>query len=265
MTYLFDRETALIAVDDDNYTINASDVYRNPTGMAFGGWVAAICARAVEDHPQCASPLVSQQTTFLMGVGPGEIAVSARLLRSGASTQFWRVELSQNDKLVITADMVSSNRRPTDIEYQFERPDAKAPEDSISLPSVNPMAPQWVAHYDQRIAKGKPFQINDTPEALVWIKEADGRPVDRLSLFSICDTPMPRTFFVTEQFRPGSTVAMATYIYASDDELAEAGSDFMLLRVNGATVRNSATDSRVELWSGNGVLLATSSQIGFFR
>lgn len=265
MTFIFDRETALIAQEDGQFTIEASDVYRNPTGMAFGGWVAAIAARAVELHPECRGPLVSQQILYMTGVGPGEVTLSVRLLRAGSSTQFWRVELSQNGAMTNAADIVTSTRRPTDIDYQVEMPSIKTPEDSIPLPSVNPMAPKWVSHYDQRIAEGMPFAVNDSPEAIVWIREADGRPVDRVSLFSILDTPMPRTFFVTEQFRPGSTVAMATYIYASDEDLAEAGSDFMMLRVTGATVRNSATDGRVEIWSKSGILLATSSQIGFFR
>jgi acyl-CoA thioesterase len=265
MAFIFDRETSLIALGEGRFTVEASDVYRNPTGMAFGGWVAAIAARAVELHPDCRGPLVSQQMIFMTGVGPGEVSLMVRLLRAGASTQFWRVELSQNGALTNAADIVTSTRRPTDIDYQVEMPSIKSPTDSVSLPSVNPMAPKWVAQYDQRIAKGIPFAVNESPEAMVWIKEADGRPVDRVSLFSICDTPMPRTFFVTEQFRPGSTVSMATYIYASDEDLAVAGSDYMLLRVTGATVRNSATDGRVELWSQNGILLATSAQIGFFR
>lgn len=265
MTFIFDRETALIALEDGHYAIESSDVYRNPTGMAFGGWVAAIAARAVEMHPECRGPLVSQQIIFMTGVGPGEVKLSVTLLRAGASTQFWRVELSQNGAPTNAADIVTSTRRPTDIDYQVEMPTAKSPEESISLPSVNPMAPQWVSHYDQRIAKGMPFAINDSPEAIVWIKEADGRPVDRVSLLSILDTPMPRTFFVTEQFRPGSTVSMASYIYASEEDMAAAGSDYMLLRVTGATVRNSATDGRVEIWTKSGILLATSSQIGFFR
>jgi len=265
MTYIFDRETALVALEDGQFTIEASDVYRNPTGMAFGGWVAAIAAQAVEMHPERRGPLVSQQIIFMTGVGPGEVKLSVKLLRAGASTQFWRVELSQNGALTNAADIITSTRRPTDIDYQVEMPTAKSPDDSISLPSVNPMAPKWVSHYDQRIAKGMPFAVNESPEAIVWIKEADGRPVDRVSLFSILDTPMPRTFFVTEQFRPGSTVSMATYIYASEEDLAAAGSDFLLLRVTGATVRNSATDGRAEIWSQSGIMLATSSQIGFFR
>ncbi|QJB68401.1 acyl-CoA thioesterase [Parasphingorhabdus halotolerans] len=141
MTFTFDRETALIPLGDGQYIIEASAVYRNPTGMMFGGWVAAIAAKAIEMHEECRSPLVSQTTTYLSGVGPGEVEVSAKLLRSGASTQFWRVELSQNGSLIIAADLVSSNRRKADLEYQTAMPDALSPENSIDMHGKNPMAP----------------------------------------------------------------------------------------------------------------------------
>ncbi len=265
MTFTFDRETALLPLDENRYTIEASEVYRNPTGTAFGGWGAGIAAKAVEMHSERRTLIVSLQASYLAGIGPGEVLVSVNLLRSGGSTQFWRVELSQNDNPALVADIVSSNRKPTDITYQIDMPEARPPEGLESLHRGNEMAPKWVTTFDQKIAKGVPFAVNDTPEALVWIKEADGRPLDRINLFSICDTPMPRSFFLSEQFRPGSTVSMGTYIYASDEDLAAAESDYMLLRVDGATVRNSATDSRVELWCANGVLLAVSNQIGFFR
>ncbi len=265
MKYEFDRETALVALGEGRFTIDASDVYRNPTGMAFGGWGAAICAKAVEMHEECQSRLISQTTTFLTGVGPGEVLVTTNLMRSGASTQFWRIELSQNETLAITADVITSNRRQTKLNYQLEMPATKSPEESISLNEVTPIVSSWGGTYDQRIAKGHPFSVNETPESLIWIKESDGRSLDRVSLFSILDTPMPRTFFITEDFHPGSTVSMSCYIFASDDDIAEAGSDYLLLRVDGATTRNSATDSRVELWSRSGSLLATSNQIGFFR
>ena len=265
MTFLFDRETALIPLDADNYTIEASDIYRNPTGMAFGGWVAAITAKAVVMHEARKSLIVSQSTTYLSGIGPGEVEVSVKLLKSGNSTQFWRVELLQNGNLAIAADIITSNRRHTDLDYQLQMPDTKSPEESVSLQDVNPMAPQWIATFDQRIAKGVPFTKNETPESLVWIKESDGRPLDRVSLFSMLDTPMPRTFFVSDTPRMGSTVSMSCYIYATDEDITAAGSDYLLLRIDGATARNSVTDSRVELWSQSGTLLATSNQIGFFR
>ncbi len=265
MTFLFDRETALIPCGDGQYTIEASDVYRNPTGAAFGGWVAAIMARAVEDHPDRTSPIVSLQATYIAGVGPGEVSVESKLLKSGASTQFWRVELFQAGNLVIVGDIVTSNRRPVELNYQIDMPEIPAPADNPQLKPMEGQAPQWIRTYDQRIAKGVPFQVNETPETIVWIKEEDSRPLDRISIISICDVPMPRTFFLSEEFRPGSTVAMSTYIYASEDDITAAGSDYLVMRVTGAVVRNSKSDSRVELWSGNGTLLATSNQIGFFR
>lgn len=265
MTYIFDQETALQAASEGNFTIAASDIYRNPTGVAFGGWVASIAARAVELHPECSGPLVSLQMIFMAGVGPGDVMVTVRLLRAGASTQFWRVELAQNGAMTNSADIVTSHRRSTELDYQEDMPVSRSAEESVALQALNPMAPQWINYYDQRIAKGRPFTANVSPESLVWIREADGRPLDRVSLFSILDTPMPRSFFVSEQFHPGSTVSMASYIYASEADIAAAGADYLLLRVTGATVRNSASDSRVELWARNGRLLATSAQIGFFR
>lgn len=265
MTFLFDRETALISRGDGPLYIEASDVYRNPTGAAFGGWVAAIMTKAVQGHEDCQSPIVSVQTTFIAGVGPGEVEVVVRLLKSGASTQFWRVELLQADNIVAVSDIVSSNRRTTDLNYQLAMPATKPSSESAVLSHAEDKAPFWSKTYDQNIAKGVPFSVNDSPETLIWIKETDGRPLDRLSIVSICDSPMPRTFFLSEEMRMGSTVSMGTYIYASDEEITAVGSDHILLRADGATSRNSATDQRVELWSQTGILLATSNQIGFFR
>ncbi|MEW4466845.1 thioesterase family protein [Parasphingorhabdus sp. JC815] len=265
MTFVFDRETALVSRGDGSLYIEASEIYRNPTGAAFGGWVAAIMTKAVQDHEECSGPVVSVQTTFIAGVGPGEVNVTVRLLKSGASTQFWRVELSQTVGIVAVSDIVSSNRRPTDLNYQIPMPVAKPASESPTLRQGEDNPPFWVSTYEQKIARGVPFSVNENPESLVWIKETDGRPLDRLNIVSICDTPMPRTFFLSDELRMGATVSMGTYIYASEEDIAAAGSDYLLLRVDGATSRNSATDQRVELWSQNGTLLATSNQIGFFR
>ncbi|MEH6756818.1 MAG: thioesterase family protein [Parasphingorhabdus sp.] len=265
MTFIFDQETALISRSDGSFTINASNVYKNPSGAAFGGWVAVIMTKAVQGHEQCRSPIVSQQTTFIAGVEPGEVEVTARLLKSGAFTQFWRTEVSQADNIIAVSDIVSSQRRPTDLNYQIAMPEIKPPSESAILRPMKEIAPFWIKTYDQRIAKGPPFLVNTPPETLVWIKEVDDRPLDRSSIIAICDTPMPRAFFLSEDIRVGSTVSMATYIFASEEDIAEAGSDYVLLRTNGATSRNSATDQRVELWSKSGNLLATSNQIGFFR
>ncbi len=264
MSFLFDQETALLPRGTDQFVAECREIFQNPSGAAFGGWVAAVAARAVEEHPDCAAPIVSLQMSYLSAVAPGEVEIRVSLLKSGASTQFWRAELLQRDAITNTADIVTSNRKPTDIDYQLARPETKAMVGGIKL-EVMPMTPNWVATYQQYIVQGTPFSDNGTPETMTWIKQEDGRPIDRKSIIAICDTPMPRTFFLSDIPRMGSTVSMATYIYASEEDIAAAGSDHLLLRVSGATVRNSSTDQRVELWSKAGTLLATSNQIGFFR
>ncbi len=265
MTFLFDRETALVALGEGQFSIMVSDIYQNPNGSPFGGWVAAITAKAVEQHEECRSPVVSLQSTFLAGAGSGDVMISVRLLKSGASTQFWRVEINQNDLPVAVSDVVTSNRKPIDLDYQLEMPSTKLPKDSKLLVQRSETAPLWFGAYEQRIVKGTPFTNNVIPESLVWIKETDDRPIDRASIVSICDAPMPRSFYLSERPHVGSTVSMSTCIYASEDDIAAAGSDYLLLRVNGATVRNSVGDQRAELWSANGTLLATSNQINFMR
>lgn len=265
MTFLFDRETALFTRGTDCFIAECPEIYQNPSGAAFGGWVAAIAARAVEEHPDCAAPIVSLQMSYLSAVAPGEVEIRLSLLKSGASTQFWRAELLQRGAITNTADIVTSNRKPTSIDYQLARPETKAMVEGIKLQAMPNMTPNWVATYDQYIVQGTPFSDNGTPDTLTWIKQEDGRPIDRKAMIAICDTPMPRTFFLSDEMRMGSTVSMATYIYANEDDITAAGSDHLLLRVTSATVRNSATDQRVELWSKAGTLLATSNQIGFFR
>ncbi|GAA0483491.1 thioesterase family protein [Parasphingorhabdus litoris] len=264
MTFLFDRETALFPREDNQFVAECREIFQNPSGAAFGGWVAAVAARAVEEHPDCAAPIVSLQMSYLSAVAPGEVDIRITLLKSGASTQFWRAELLQRGAITNTADIVTSNRKPTDIDFQLTRPDANAMENGIKIDNI-PMTPNWVATYEQYMVQGKPFSDNGSPDTMTWIKQEDGRPIDRISIVAICDTPMPRTFFLSDIPRMGSTVSMSTYIYASEEDIAAAGADHLLLRVSGATVRNSSTDQRVELWSKTGTLLATSNQIGFFR
>ena len=127
MTFIFDRETALVAQGDGQFTIEASDVYRNPTGMAFGGWVAAIAARAVEIHPECRGPLVSQQIIYMTGVGPGEVKLSVKLLRAGSSTQFWRVELSQKPTVDRSTGLACSRSSTRRCHGHFSSPNNSAP------------------------------------------------------------------------------------------------------------------------------------------
>lgn len=263
MTFIFDRETRLTSAGVDQFTLINSPHYQNPFGV-FGGWVAAVQARAVEQHSDFRGPVLSIQIHYVAAPAGEQLRISVRLIRRGGKLDFWRTELFDADKLCSVADIIAGSKKDSQLNVQQPMPDVPPPE-QLAPAQENGLRPVWFPLYDRRHllrAVGKPGTL---PESLCWIREADGRPLDRASLIAFLDTPPPRTFLIAERPTPGSTLAMATYIYASDAALAAVGNDYVLMRVDGATAQDSLYDQRIELWSRTGQLLATSNQVGLFR
>jgi hypothetical protein len=55
------------------------------------------------------------------------------------------------------------------------------------------------------------------------------------------------------------------YFYASADELAAVGDDFVLSEAVGTRAEASIVGSQLRLWSRRGALLATSEQLCWFK
>lgn len=264
MTFVLDRETALTRRGPTLFDVANTPEYQNPFGV-FGGWVGAVLTKAAEQSDAFRGSVRTVQVSYLAGPKGDTLQLETNLLRRGGKTDFWRATLSAGDDIFAVADIVAAEHRPTDLVYDASMPDIAAPE---TLPKMAPHGsggPKWIRHFDQRMAKGVPFKKNDSPEAMVWIRETDGRPLDRMGLVALLDTPMPRSFYLSDRPAPGSTIAMSTYIYASEEQLATVGNDFVLLRIDGSATRDGMADQRVELWSREGIVLATSNQMVFFR
>jgi acyl-CoA thioesterase len=58
---------------------------------------------------------------------------------------------------------------------------------------------------------------------------------------------------------------MSVYFYASADELAAVGDDFVLSEAVGTRAEQSIAGSQLRLWSRSGALLATSEQLCWFK
>ena len=124
--------------------------------------------------------------------------------------------------------------------------------------------PRWLAHYEQRLALGKPFSAQPSPHSAIWLRDLNGRPWDAKGLLAASDTPMPRTFFVDETPRFGSTVTYTLQVFAGSEELALLGSEPLLIEANGDTIQHGRYSQATYIWSVGGRLLATSYQLGFF-
>ena len=91
------------------------------------------------------------------------------------------------------------------------------------------------------------------------------RAVDALQLLVYSDALAPRSFFVSPGPGPSATITLSLYIHATADELTAVGGDFVLQDATGTRIEQSTCGSQCNLWSRDGVLLATSEQLEWFK
>ena len=89
--------------------------------------------------------------------------------------------------------------------------------------------------------------------------------MDAKLLITLSDAIAPRTFFVTETPTFGSTISFSVNLFASDEDYAEAGGDFVMIEGDGSVIRAGTYDQRGKLWSRSGKLLAISNQMAFYK
>lgn len=266
MSYYFDQALELKRTAERVFTFSADDKYWN-FDNAFGGWVAAIAAKAVKSDPEYRGEIISQHMQFISGVAGDNLYATITQRARKRQTDFWSVVISNtpdgSDQLAV-AELVVGRRAAADVEYSPPLPDIKPTEDCTRL-RANPMTPRWFDAYEILLAQGRPFEVNSTPRSIVYIRDDDKRPFDATALQAILDTPMPRVFFMGKLIRRGGTLSLSSHIYASDAEIAEVGDDFMILDTQCASIRHALSNQEAHLYRRDGLLLATSYQTSMFR
>lgn len=267
MAYALDTEIALEAHGDGVYSRPITDVFWN-MDSAFGGWAIALALEAVEREADTGATLASINAIFVSAIKGETVFACVKTLSQRKRTGFFRVELHEKNpdgQLLFSADIVMSDRLETDLVYQSSMPDVRSAKDTERLAFPPGMGPRWFSHFDQRIALGRPFTIQEHPQSAVWIRDGDGRPLDSKGLAAISDVPMPRAFFLAETPRFSSTVSYSFYQFATDDELAAIDNDHVLVESDSDRIRRGMSDQHARIWAADGTLLALTSQIAFFR
>ncbi|MEM7544286.1 MAG: thioesterase family protein [Pseudomonadota bacterium] len=265
MTYFLDEATALEGTGPGTFRLQSAPTYWNMFG-AFGGWIVASAVRAVLASDGARGNLVSVNAIFLASFKQEALIVTTQPLSRRARTDFWRVSIATEaapTAPVFSADIVMSEGRETDLAYDTPLPDAPAPE-GMKRTDLS-AGPAWQQRYDQRLIKGRPFKAAERAYTLNWLREVDGRPLDAVGLAAISDTYMPRTFFLCDTLRMGSTVSFSLNVHATAAELAAIGDDFLLMDGDSDVVGAGMYDQRGRIWSRSGKVIAITNQIGFFK
>lgn len=229
--------------------------------------MAAATIKALQLTEGCRGEIISQHLQFISAVKADTLYALVTLRESKRQTDFWSVVISdaaEEGRQLAVAEIVAGSRRNHDLTYDPPLPAYKQPEDCVRMRN-NPLSPRWLDRYELMLSSGKPFTKNPTPNAVTLIREDDHRPPDTMSITAILDASMPRVFFITDTARMASTLSMSSHIYASDAEIADIGSDFMILEADSAAVRHGLSNEEVRLFRRDGLLIATSYQTAVFK
>jgi acyl-CoA thioesterase len=237
----------------------------------FGGTTAATALRAVLLHPALLGEPVALTVNYAAALAEGSFTVTAKPVRTNRSTQHWTVELSQADGngdsgVVMTATAVTAARRDTWSQSDTPMPALTLP-DAASRLKVSSVA--WTHRYDMRPVRGIIPQVWDGSgvDSLtqLWVRDDPPRPLDFPALAALSDVFYPRVWLRRATRVPAGTVSITTYFHADSKQLAQCGDGFLLGQAKAQAFRNGFFDQTAQLWNEAGVLLATSTQIVYYK
>ena len=264
--HVFDDATRIIA-GDSAWQGQCGEDYYAFVGQ-FGGATAATILRALIEHPERAGDPLALTVNFCAPVTKGEFDLDIRLVKANRSSQHWSVEMTQDKAGVVTlATAVFAERRPSWSHQPAAFPQATAFEQT--LPYTRIKMP-WVKQYDFRYVEGEPKvdsaqAIPASASSTQWISDRVPRKIDMLSLMSMSDAFFARVLHARNEVVPLGTVSMTTYFHTSAEDLAAEDITRVLATADAKTFHKSYGDQNGELWSPNGRLLATTTQITYFK
>jgi len=270
--HVFDAAMALRPDGPDRFVGHCGRSYWNAVGP-FGGISAATMLNAVLQHPALLGEPVSLTVNYASGLAEGAFRILARAVRTNRSTQHWVVELEQAGATVLTATALTAIRRATWSGSDVPMPEVPGPG---TLPPADRMIPlEWLHRYDVLPVVGGIPKDWDGAEndggpdqaslSRFWMRDRPERPLDFCSLAALADVFYPRVF-LRRAFRvPAGTVSMTVYFHAGAEILRAVGSDFVLGQARGQFYHAGYFDQTAQLWSRNGVPLASSTQIVYYK
>ncbi|HLM17570.1 MAG TPA: thioesterase family protein [Acidimicrobiia bacterium] len=260
-------DAALELVPDGQRWRAHADADHESISAMFGGWTAAIMLGAVAATAASDARPSALTANFIRPVPPGrDVVIIPSRLGGGRSLEHWRADLraidsdeTDSSELLATALVVLTNRRDSEPHAQFAMPTVPGPEGLEQFHAPGPQGQQT----EIREVSGE-WGSGDTRGCL-WVRDAAGRSLDHLQLAYLADQYAPRSFYWGVGTRPSATITLSIYFHATADELAAVDTDYILNEATGTRGEQSTSGQQARLWSRDGVLLATTEQLCWYR
>ncbi|WP_390616478.1 acyl-CoA thioesterase [Maricurvus nonylphenolicus] len=260
-------QAIVLAGPQESRTNQLSPAYNNMVGP-FGGVTAATLLKAVMTHSEAVGDPVALTVNYIGAITASDIIIKPRLIKQNRSNAHWCIDASAEGEAILSATLVLANRRETWNSTEIPCPQAPPLEQLSSIPEEQLM--EWAKRYDMRFVKGNLFEepVDDggpTSESLAWIADKPYRKLDFLSLTAMCDSFFPRLFIRERTFAPIGTVSLTIHFHASKADLESLPSAWLLAHARAGKYSQGYFDQTGELWSQDGHLLATTSQMVYYK
>ena len=264
-THLFDQAVKLVAKSSDTYQGYIPQTYGNMIGP-FGGIIVAVILNGIISHKEHQGNPVSITVNFAGPIADAPFDLTVHLVRTNRSNQHWGAELTQDSKVAVTATAILALRHETWMMSEAVAPIAPNPEEVESW--ISPPDPNWINRYDFKFIRGEltlsGIEAKDS-ETLLWVRDIPERPLDFLSLAALSDVFFPRIFIRRQTLGVAGTITITTYFHADASAIAQQGSRPILALAQGQRFYRGYFDQIATLWSDQGKLLASSTQMVYFR
>lgn len=273
----FDAALALEPLGEDRFRGHTSAAYWNMVGP-FGGITAAGILQGVLRHPALLGEPVSITVNYAAGLVEGAFELQVRPVRTNRSTQHWIVELTQaaaggERQTMVTATVLTAARRETWTQRDMPMPPGPAAADVARLQGRSPIA--WFSQYEMRPIRGaiprtwdgvaSTLPAEEASTTRLWLRDDPPRPLDFCALCAYADNFYPRVWLRRPRHVPAGTVSFTVYFHADGAMLRALGDGHVLCQARGQAFFNGFFDQSAQLWAPDGTLLATSTQIVYYK
>ncbi|WP_285568533.1 thioesterase family protein [Streptomyces sp. RTGN2] len=260
--FLFDQDTRLDPEGEGAFSAQITDLWNTAAGSPNGGYLMALCVRALSNGPAHPDPLVAS-AFFLRPASPGAARIRTETVRAGRRTRTGEARMRQDGKEIVrvVATFADFDRTEGRTLCLDPMPVLRPPEELIDplagfdLPGITVadrveyrtgQPPGWLL--------GRP---GGDPSMTFWMRFTDGREPDLLSLPFLADAACPVIMELGEL--PSATVELTLHLRA------RPAPGWLACRVNTRHVSGGFHEEDCDIWDSRGSLVAQSRQLAMLH
>ena len=175
---------------------------------SFGGLQAALALVAMRRLVPAEVTLRVLQTTFVGPVPPGELRVSARLLRAGKNVSHVEARIEVDGSTACLLVGVFGAARTSAVAVAMQPVSApKPPESSTPFPHIEGLTPSFLRHFSMRWAEGTvPFTGSSASATRIWLQHREPSGNAEADLVALADVIPSPAISMMKKFAPASSL-----------------------------------------------------------